>query len=667
MKQYSNGVPNKGWQVFCHQLARDAKLWLWIILLLFVTRLLLVWTNRFSMADDTHFADYAVAFFTGFRFDMPIATVFTLPSIICSSLTLLIATGVLASRVRTFFTYLITVLWVMITPVTLGYFKQYHNQFDAHMLGVIHDDFGAIVTTIWKSYPVIPGALAGIVIIFLLIILGRRWIKASFPFPTMPAPKNLLSRIGVTLLILVMITLGLRGSLGHRPMQKKDAGRTKDAVLNRCVINPFSSLNYAIKAHQELMEADGLDRYIRKHPLQAFREYAHGADIKTVDDAFKRIAPGRPGKKPQHIFLVIMESYDGWTMLDQHADWNISNELKQLGKEGIYIQRFLPGSRSTMTSLGTIISGMADAGVITNERSHPSNPPYSTAIAAQMKKLGYQTHFWYAGYTSWQRIGDFCHEQGFDYTHMASEMGNDPDINEWGVCDKHLFNHIQSTFNSEQPTFNVILTSSNHPPYSLDLNKENCPVTSVPKAYQKESKHGTASLNMLGHQWYSDKHMGNFVRKVSSSTPGCLFAITADHWGRIFPGPRPTAYERAIVPMVFYGPDVLPKNLDGDQLRGSHYDLGATLIEFCADAGFEYHAIGTNMLTPQADKVAMSRLWLMGNDFIMHVANPDILEDLHGNKLSKKSFNIKSVRHHYKLTHGISWWRLRKGNELPAQ
>ena len=250
---------------------------------------------------------------------------------------------------------------------------------------------------------------------------------------------------------------------------------------------------------------------------------------------------------------------------------------------------------------------------------------------------------------------------------MASEMDKDPDINEWGVCDKQLFNHIQSTFNSEKPTFNVILTSSNHPPYSLDLNKENCPVTSVPKAYQEEFKHGTASLNMLGHQWYSDKHMGNFVRKVSSSTPGCLFAITADHWGRIFPGPRPTAYERAIVPMVFFGPDILPKNIDGDQLRGSHYDLGATLIELAADSGFQYHAIGRNMLTAKADKVAMSRLWFMGNDFIMHVANPNILEDLHGNKLSKKPSNIKPARHHYNLTHGISWWRLRKGNELPAQ
>lgn len=658
---------NKGWSSFRYHLARDLKLWLWIALLLFVSRLVLVWSNRFSMADDTDISDYAIAFFTGFRFDMPIATIFTLPSFLCSCLTLIVPVGKITSRVRITFTCLVTLLWVIITPITLAYFKQYHNQFNAHMLGIVHDDFNAIVTTVWKSYPIIPGTLAGIAAAAFLVFLGRRWITTPFPLPQIKAPRTWFSRAAVTLLILISVTLGLRGSLGHRPMQKKDAGRTQDAVLNRCVINPFSSLNYAIKAHQDLMKADGLDRYIRKKPLQAFREYAHGADIKTVDDAFLRTAHGRPGKKPQHIFLVIMESYDGWTMLEQHADWNISNELKQLGKEGISIQRFLPGSRSTMTSLGTIISGMADAGVITNERSHPSNPPYGTAIAEQMKQLGYQTHFWYAGYTSWQRIGDFCNEQGFDHTHMASGMGKDPDINEWGVSDKHLFSHIQSTFKTDTPTFNVILTSSNHPPYSLDLEKENCPITSVPSAYQKEFEHGTASLNMLGHHWYSDKWMGNFVREISANTPDCLFAITADHWGRIFPGPRPTAFEKAIVPMVFYGPDILPKDIDSSQLSGSHYDLGATLIELAADPRFEYHAIGQNMLNKKPDQIAMSRLWLLGYDFIMNVNDQSILESLKGVKLTKKPNSVKPALKHYNLTHGISWWRLRKGNDLPEK
>ena len=37
------------------------------------------------------------------------------------------------------------------------------------------------------------------------------------------------------------------------------------------------------------------------------------------------------------------------------------------------------------------------------------------------------------------------------------------------------------------------------------------------------------------------------------------------------------------------------------------------------------------------------------------------------NKLSNKRLSIQPARHDYNLVHGISWWRLRKGNELPLQ
>ncbi len=664
----SNTLPQKkGWPVFIDHLARTCKLWLWIIFLLLISRAILMWTNRFSMDEGISLSDFALAFFTGFQFDAPVATIASLPAFLSTCLTLLFPWGKGATIIRAASTYLITILWVIITTVTLVYFHNFHNQFDAHMLGAVHDDLGAVMITLWKSHPIIPGALGLIILCALLLFAGSRWVRAPFPIiHSLKKPSRLISKIVFTLLTLAVIFIALRGTLSHRPIQKKDAARTTHSMLNRCVINPFSSLKYAIQSHQDLMKANGLDHYIdHESPLGAFREYANNPDIKSVDDAFLRTAQGHTGKKPRHIFLIVMESYDGWTMLPQHADWHISDELKKLGQEGIYVQKFLPGSRSTMTSLGTMISGLADAGVITNERSRPGEAPFATAIAAQMKQLGYDTHFWYAGYASWQRIGDFTQEQGFDHIHMATSMGKDADINEWGVSDKHLFSHIRNTFRSDTPTFNMIMTSSNHPPYSLDLKKENCPITSVPAAYQKEFEHGSATLNMLGHHWYSDKWMGDFVRKVSGQTPDCLFAITADHWGRIFPGPRPTQFEKAIVPLVLYGPDILPSDIDADQLSGSHYDLGATLIELAAEPRFQYHAIGQNILTTHKNNVAMSRLWLLGDNFILPATKKNQIETLDGTKLPTSPIDLGPVRRHYNLTHGISWWRLRKGNDLP--
>ena len=157
----------------------------------------------------------------------------------------------------------------------------------------------------------------------------------------------------------------------------------------------------------------------------------------------------------------------------------------------------------------------------------------------------------------------------------------------------------------------------------------------------------------------------HFVRQISAKTPDCLFAITGDHWGRIFPGPRPGFYQRAIVPLVFYGPDVLPKDLDGTQLRGSHYDLGATFIEMAAERGHSYHAIGRNILKTKPDDIAISRLWLMGDNFITRGERKSICTTLDGKPLADDPPSLKRARRNYKLMHGLSWWRLRKGNDLP--
>jgi phosphoglycerol transferase MdoB-like AlkP superfamily enzyme len=212
----------------------------------------------------------------------------------------------------------------------------------------------------------------------------------------------------------------------------------------------------------------------------------------------------------------------------------------------------------------------------------------------------------------------------------------------------------------------MIMTSSNHPPYSLDLKKEGCPLTSVPTAYQKEFPHGNATLKMLGHHWYSDKWLGYFVREFSKKNPDSLFAITGDHWGRIFPGPRPTSFEKAIVPLVLYGPNILPKDISGDRLSGGHYDLGATLIELAADPGFSYHAIGKNILKTTPKNVAMSRIWFLGHDFISLAKSPQQTQSLKGESIPAPA-DLPKLKRRYNLTHGISWWRLRKGNDLPTE
>jgi phosphoglycerol transferase MdoB-like AlkP superfamily enzyme len=655
--------PSQGWKRFLTQLFTVVRLILWIVVCLFISRALLVWLNRHAMDSATTGMEYLEAMAVGLRFDGRIAAFLVTPSVILSALCLKFDLEKATRRTTLAAGFLFTILWLLLGTITLGYFREYHNQFDPHVLGVIYDDFGAVVQTIWKTYPVVRGILVLLALMAALCWLMRRWVLLDFPRRLPSSPRALLGRIAWTLGILFVLVVGLRGAVKGRPVQEKDAGCTRDHVLNRCVVNPFFALHYAIGAHRRLMDQGGLDQYLDEKELKAaFREFAGRDDLKTVDDAFLKKAGGPSAPRPQHIFIVLLESYDGWTMMPEHLAWDIAPNMLRLGKEGASVTRFVAASRSTMTSLASVISGLADAGVITNERSRPGQPPLATAIAAQMNGFGFETHFFYSGLGTWQRVEDFAKEQGFKHTHMGPDMPNSPGSNEWGVTDRDLYQYIEKTIRPDVPSFSVILTASNHRPFSIDLAKEGCEVK-VPATGYPNFAEGNATLNMLGHHKYSDKCVGEFVERMESKAPGSFFALSADHWGRAFPGPRPTMKEQALVPLVLWQRGREFPDLSG--VGGSHYDLGATVIEMVAPEGASYHAIGRNLLGANPPVHAQSRLWDIGLDSIVAMGGDKQMENLNGKSLAQPPADLPQQRRKYNLVHGLSWWRLIKGNELP--
>ena len=652
-----------GWTSFAYQLAACLRFVLWVLLLLACSRFLLVFLNRQAMQDGTSAGQFFQAFQVGLRFDLRIATFLATPGILLTALCLRFRLETAVRRTLLGAGYLFTVLWVLLGTITLGYFGEYHNQFDPHILGVVYDDFGAVVQTIWKTYPVVRGILVMIALTVGLCWVMRRWLLAEIPASVPRKPKSLGGGVLVTLILLAGFAFGIRGSLVGRPMQEKDAGCTSDLVLNRCVMNPFYALHYAVQAHLRLIDSGGLDQYLKEKELPAaFREFAGNNDLKVADDAFLRHAAGPTAPPPRHLFVVLLESYDGWTMMPKHADWGLAPNMMRLAKEGVFFPRFVAASRSTMTSLASVISGLADAGVVTNERSRPGQPPYATSIAAQMNALGYQTHFFYSGLGTWQRIEDFARAQGFQHTHMGPGMPESPGSNEWGVTDRDLYRFIEETIDPDVPSFSVIMTASNHRPYSIDLAKEDCEVK-VPATGYESFAEGNATLQMLGHHLYSDKCVGEFIERMAAKAPECFFALTADHWGRGFPGPRPTNLEQALVPLVLWQKGRKFPDVSG--IGGSHYDLGATLMELVTPAGSPYYAIGRDLLGWQAPTHALSRLWLLGPESITPMAEKGRTEALDGTPLRGVPADFAVHERRYDLIHGLSWWRIMKGNALP--
>ena len=658
----------KGWNRFITQIQKDFKLWLFFMAFFLLFRCTFVVLFRHQINASSTYRDIAAALFNGLRYDSVITTYLLLIPLLFSIIAGFANTSRLANKVRKIIGMLGVILSAVVCVATFGYFKEFGDQFDHFIFGLIYDDLGATLTTMWKEYHVIPNVIGMALIVVAASIIMRRLIRK--PFLSSQSldrlTPTLVRKIIAVMIISVLFAAGIRGSLGRRPVQPRDVAITKDEFLNKTVLNPFMALNYAVTRHLELSEVKGFkvflpDGDVRK-AAQAF--FATRQTYDDLDRYMLRYAKGANPNPPRHIFLIVGEGYSAWPLMKKYEALGLAEGGKQLSQSGLSVERFVPASGGTMSSLGVIVTGLANAGVKTNYQKS-ARSIYPTSIANIFSRLGYRTRFFYGGYLSWQRVGDFCRAQGFDKIYGGGNIGSWASSNEWGVDDDYLFDFVLKTTDDDQPSFNIILTTTNHPPYDIDVRAQGFKLLEIPGEL-KAALAADIDFNQLGHYWYADRSIRKFALGVEEKLKRPLVVITGDHaWRRgkdIIK--RPDLYEKTAVPLIFYGRDVLDGITLPPETTGSHIDIDTTLIELAAPRGFQYHALGKNLLDPDQRRLGIGGNVIIGPDFILDLEGSRKVYALPGRKLPQDRPDVKQMTGLYNDMHGIAWWRIMRGPKL---
>jgi phosphoglycerol transferase MdoB-like AlkP superfamily enzyme len=266
----------------------------------------------------------------------------------------------------------------------------------------------------------------------------------------------------------------------------------------------------------------------------------------------------------------------------------VTNELKGLASKGIYLDNMLPAASSTMNSLSSILSGIPFSGV-NMSRIGPQQPASKLSFINQMERLGYTSQFFYGGLLSWQNVGEYVESQGVDNIFSATDAGGKGSAGVWGIDDSQLFELAAAK--TEQKSFNVILSGSYHGPFNLDLAQLDYPYASYDDypATIQSLEGELLDPYVLGHLWYADKMLGEFVRKMEQRYPDALFVITGDHFSRRYLHSRPNLFELTHVPMVIYGQGITPDLLSSQHVA-SHMDIAPTLLNLIAPKNTAFYS-----------------------------------------------------------------------------
>lgn len=171
-----------------------------------------------------------------------------------------------------------------------------------------------------------------------------------------------------------------------------------------------------------------------------------------------------------------------------------------------------------------------------------------------MRGLGYHTSFVYGGYGYFDNMNAFYSSNGFEVLDRKA-IGRVRFENVWGVSDEDLFDraleHFDDLGQRGQPFFSIIMTTSNHKPFTFrgGLEAKGIP----PKGGGRE-----AGVR------YADLALGYFLEQAQTHPwfRDTVFVFVADHGARVY-GRQDIPLKTYEIPALIWSPaHVAPRRVD---------------------------------------------------------------------------------------------------------
>lgn len=644
------------WTQFTREINKLVHFWLFGVLGFLLYRISFVILFKDEIQTSLPVSIYSKVFLTGLRSDAVVMAYFIAIPLIFTLILSYYNRFKLISKIREVVEYIFLFILVTLSLVSLNYYKEFGNIFDNNLfLGLLEEDKGSVFKMLLKQ----DGTIL-FLIFYLLTLAGTVFLfKRTNHFTYIPKTLSISSRRGIRSVLVIGIVYlfcaSLRGSfsLVHH-FRVRNSAVCSISMLNKSILNPVKAFEVSFKDYKEINKLADNNPF----SMPTLNDFI---PFKSVKDVIKRQAYKPAISKPKQIFLVIMESYDAWSLEDKYQDFNVSVNLKQLADNGTSFTNFLPAYNATIYAYTAIVSGVPYFGVNLAQTPKAGDKSVSS-IFSQFEELGYETNLFYGGFLSWQNIDDYSRALSCDNFYSAADIDADVDNECWGVEDEALFDMVVEKLDSTKYSFNVILTTSFHSPYPVDVESKGFPYKTVEDIPESVRKYfgDTMSLHEFGHRWYGDLAIGQFMKQAEELYPDALYAYTGDHFARKFINANPTLYEKSLVPFILYGKGIPAQKLD---TPGSHIDIIPTLLDLVAPEDFTYYSFGSSMLNP-TKPYGVGYNKLITRDALYYQVDDHTIQKTDRKTEKETLIDVLPYQAEYQKIMGLAWHYIAKGNRL---
>ena len=660
---------------FYDAVQRDIKLFAFILLTLCVYRAYFMFYMAGYLSPSAGTDDVLLALLTGLRLSLKTAGAVTLPAFVLCSLPLLALPRLapVLRRLRFCWGGLAAFVFAVLFQARFPFYRQFQTSFNMQVAAGLNDDAAVLAEMMLREYGLLWRLCIALLLtaVSLYVLRSLLLVRRTYALPALHSGvQRAVFSLGLLFLfVAAFVFVRFGGSFTYAGgVNWENAGVTSDAFLNECILDDGQALYRVRSMHKRLKSGDvvGVDKeHVRALAVEAAGHAELSAD--TLTPYLTRTAQGARIPKPRHIFIVLGETYAQWPMLETYAALHAADGIKGLIREpnAYYSRRFMPNGDFTSIAITGLVTGLSEVNQHVNYVARSLREAYPTAMAPQFKRLGYAVDFWYGGVPSWEGMDRFSIAQGFDHFYGYPDFHAEK-VNAWGTSDEQLFSALFQHLADEPPTVHLIMTVSNHPPYNIDVAAEGFDLARArAETAQLPNVDDPDQLALeLGHYWYMDKIVTQFVHETMKKYPDSLFVITGDHAVRMNPSRTPTMYEYQSVPFVLYGQGVTSAVLAPDVV-GGHTNIVPTLIELIAPAGFSYVSIAPS-LTENNMGAAFNRDYFLTRS-VMGRVNTKETELLPGAAEEDPAAAYDLLQRRMAILRTLSWQLIEHGDSLEGQ
>lgn len=623
------------------------------LLVSFLSRLIFLFSYANFSELRPFIGDTFYAFMQGARFDLLLACYFLVPNIVFAILAAAFK-SVLVEKIAKVWSCIALILYSALLIADFYYYSFFGTHFNVLAFGIIDDDTGAVIKSMWTDFPTIRILLFFILLsVFECYVINRIYRSQYIIRISKKAVAKLLLIAFIPLYILAM-----RGSIYESPLRQPDAYFSKSPFVNTLTINGIFSLKTAYSDYKHNKFDTNIDGMLAQAGFASDKELVsvyRGIPIDSVTNDPLYYFQHQTGidtflqKNPPHVVILQMEGM-GLNMMNLHSkSFDILGKLTDELHHCITFKNFMPSCEGTIASLESIITGTSIVPITST--AYVYKTIYSSGVLP-FKQAGYVSTLVTGGKIAWRNLAEFSFAQGFDYLEgMETIMVDVPgavEEKEWGVYDEFMFRHILNKLNdATTPQLIYGMSITNHTPYSTPDGYIATGLNISDKLKERLLKNEEMAQKCFSTYRYASDCLADFIREIRTSplAENTIIAVTGDHSIKgMVRVDENNILENHGVPLILYVPQKYLENSTIDTAYwGSHKDIFPTLINLTLSDS-KYYMLGMNMLSEEAaDNIAIDiqigtlnrhgaiangQLYRWDNNSLTTVdeANPDLID-----------------------------------------